>query len=127
MVRRPGAGNFQAPSHATMAELSRRPEYSAALEGVLERESVYTTEEYLETLISAGFEADVWETTYSQPLTGEDPVYDWVRGAALRPSLQRLEEADRRTARTCWSATSRSTSASCARPTPPTSPRTGCG
>jgi trans-aconitate 2-methyltransferase len=89
-------GNFEAPSHATMAELSRRPEYSAALEGVMERESVYTTEEYLETLISAGYEADVWETTYSQPLTGEDPVYDWVRGAALRPSLQRLEEADRR-------------------------------
>lgn len=62
----------------------------------MERESVYTLEEYLETLIAAGYEADVWETTYAQPLSGEDPVYDWVRGAALRPSLQRLEEADRR-------------------------------
>lgn len=100
---RPGAwfavqvpGNFAAPSHATIAEMSRRPEFTAALHGVMERESVYTTHEYLETLIASGFEADVWETTYSQPLTGNDPVYDWVRGAALRPSLQRLEAADRR-------------------------------
>ncbi len=100
---RPGAwiavqvpGNFAAPSHETIAELSRRPEYADALHGVMERESVYTPHEYLETLISAGFEADVWETTYHQPLTGHDPVYDWVRGAALRPSLQRLEAADRR-------------------------------
>lgn len=100
---RPGAwfavqvpGNFAAPSHATIAEMSRRPEFTEALHGVMERESVYTTHEYLETLITAGFEADVWETTYSQPLAGNDPVYDWVRGAALRPSLQRLEVADRR-------------------------------
>ena len=100
---RPGAwfavqvpGNFAAPSHATIAEMSRRPEFTAALHGVMERESVYTTHEYLETLIASGFEADVWETTYSQPLPGNDPVYDWVRGAALRPSLQRLEAADRR-------------------------------
>lgn len=89
-------GNFAAPSHATIAEMSRRPEFEDALEGVVERESVYTTDEYLETLIAAGFEADIWETTYSQPLSGPDPVYDWVRGAALRPSLQRLEAADRR-------------------------------
>lgn len=89
-------GNFAAPSHATIAEMSRRPEFTGALHGVTERESVYTTHEYLQTLIAAGFEADVWETTYSQPLTGNDPVYDWVRGAALRPSLQRLEAADRR-------------------------------
>lgn len=100
---RPGAwfavqvpGNFAAPSHAAIAEMSRRPEFTEVLDGVMERESVYTTHEYLETLISAGFEADVWETTYSQPLTGRDPVYDWVRGAALRPSLQRLEAADQR-------------------------------
>lgn len=100
---RPGAwfavqvpGNFAAPSHLTIAEMSRRPEFTGALHGVMERESVYTTHEYLQTLITAGFEADVWETTYSQPLTGNDPVYDWVRGAALRPSLQRLEAADRR-------------------------------
>ncbi|MFC7402453.1 methyltransferase domain-containing protein [Citricoccus sp. GCM10030269] len=100
---RPGAwfavqvpGNFAAPSHATIAELSRRPEYAHVLEGVTDRESVYTTDEYLETLVTAGFEPDVWETTYSQTLSGENPVYDWVRGAALRPSLQRLEAADRR-------------------------------
>jgi trans-aconitate 2-methyltransferase len=39
---------------------------------------------------------DIWETFYMQLLSGEDPVYEWVAGAGLRPILEGLEAAERR-------------------------------
>ena len=41
--------------------------------------------------MKAGFESDVWETTYGQILSGPDPVLEWVRGTALRPVLAKLD------------------------------------
>lgn len=100
-VLRPGAwfamqvpGNYAAPSHATIADLAKRPEYSQASEGAYTRESIYTPIEYAETLIDAGLRPNVWETTYYHALLGDEPVYNWVRGAALRPVLQGLAAAD---------------------------------
>ncbi|MGO1184196.1 MAG: methyltransferase domain-containing protein [Micrococcaceae bacterium] len=89
-------GNYAAPSHATINELARRPEYADASRGTYTRESIYTPLEYAETLIDAGLRPNVWETTYLQSLLGEEPVYAWVRGAALRPVLQGLSAADER-------------------------------
>ena len=34
----------------------------------------------------------MWETTYLQLLTGEDPVLDWVKGTGLRPVLTALAD-----------------------------------
>lgn len=88
-------GNFGAPSHALMRELAESPRWSSALAGVLRGEdSVAEPEEYLELLVEAGFEADVWETSYQQILSGADPALDWVRGTALRPVLAALEPQD---------------------------------
>ena len=85
-------GNFGAPSHALMRELAGSPRYARALAGVLRgTDSVAEPEEYLELLLNAGFDADVWETSYSQVLTGPDPVLDWVRGTALRPVMAALD------------------------------------
>lgn len=39
---------------------------------------------------------DVWETTYVQALTGDDPIVEWMKGTALRPFLQACaDEAER--------------------------------
>lgn len=81
-------GNFSSPSHALMRELADSPRWAAQLAGVLRHvDAVGEPEDYLKILLAAGFEADVWETTYGQVLGGEDPVLDWVRGTALRPIL----------------------------------------
>ena len=50
--------------------------------------------DYLKIMVDAGFEPDVWETTYGQVLTGEYPVLEWVRGTELRPILAKLSAAD---------------------------------
>ncbi|PQZ93929.1 trans-aconitate methyltransferase [Arthrobacter sp. MYb227] len=95
---RPGAwfavqvpGNFSSPSHALMRELADSPRWAAQLSGVLRHDdAVGEPEDYLKILLSAGFETDVWETTYGQVLEGRDPVLEWVRGTALRPIFAKL-------------------------------------
>ncbi len=63
--------------------------------GVLRHDdAVGEPEDYLKILLAAGFEADVWETTYGQVLAGKDPVLEWVRGTALRPVLAKLNREE---------------------------------
>ena len=37
----------------------------------------------------------LWRTTYYQPLTGDDPVWNWVAGSILRPVLAALDDDER--------------------------------
>jgi trans-aconitate 2-methyltransferase len=37
---------------------------------------------------------DVWETVYTQALTGENPVADFVKGSWLKPFLDALDGAE---------------------------------
>ncbi|KNC18882.1 trans-aconitate methyltransferase [Arthrobacter sp. RIT-PI-e] len=90
-------GNFGAPSHALLREHAASPRWAAKLDGVLRHEdAVGEPTDYLQVLLSAGLEADVWETTYQQVLEGEDAVLEWVRGTALRPVLTALSAEDGR-------------------------------
>ncbi|MFD5917900.1 methyltransferase domain-containing protein [Kitasatospora sp. NPDC058201] len=89
-------GNFGSPSHVLLAELRRSPRWRESVGGNAVRAGVHRPDEYLRTLAEAGCTADVWETTYSTLLTGDDPVLEWVKGTALRPVLTRLADpADR--------------------------------
>jgi trans-aconitate 2-methyltransferase len=85
-------GNFSAPSHTLLAGLCAGPRWRARLGGAGADRSmaVLEPEGYLGVLAGLTPEADVWETTYLQLLTGEDPVLDWTRGTALRPALTAL-------------------------------------
>ncbi|MEV0447110.1 trans-aconitate 2-methyltransferase [Streptomyces sp. NPDC050600] len=86
-------GNFHAPSHALLGELCETPEWRDRI-GDQGRRFVHILEpaDYLHRLADLGCETDVWETTYHQLLTGEDPVLDWVKGTALRPVLTALRD-----------------------------------
>ncbi|WP_419798445.1 MAG: methyltransferase domain-containing protein [Terasakiella sp.] len=35
---------------------------------------------------------DIWETTYTHVLSGDNPVADWTKGAALRPVLDGIKD-----------------------------------
>src|SRR4051794_28073474 len=99
---RPGAwlgvqvpGNFGAPSHVLMRELAESARWRDRLDGVLRHDdAVGEPGEYHELFIRGGAQVDVWETTYSQLLGGENPVLEWVRGTGLRPVLAALGPAD---------------------------------
>ncbi len=84
-------GNFGAPSHVLMRQLAVSPRWSAALAGVLRPEApVVEPADYAATLLDAGLQANVWETTYMQMLAGLDAVLQWMRGTGLRPVLDAL-------------------------------------
>lgn len=88
-------GNFDAPSHAIMRALADSDRWGAQLDGVLRHsDAVAPLGDYLDLLLSAGWEADAWATAYQQVLQGEDPVLEWVRGTAFRPIMQALSPAD---------------------------------
>ncbi|MCQ4080538.1 trans-aconitate 2-methyltransferase [Streptomyces sp. RB6PN25] len=86
-------GNFDAPSHALLAELCDAPQWHDRLKGH-GRRYVHILEPagYLELFDSLGCTVDAWETTYVQLLHGEDPVLEWTKGTALRPVLTALAD-----------------------------------
>lgn len=84
-------GNFTGPSHRLLAELCDSPRWRRVLgDRPLRDTDMVDPADYLATLTDLGCTADVWETTYLQLLTGDDPVLDWVKGTALRPVLTAL-------------------------------------
>ncbi|CEA08047.1 Trans-aconitate 2-methyltransferase [Arthrobacter saudimassiliensis] len=88
-------GNFDAPSHALMRALADSERWRPKLDGVLRHaDAVAPLSDYLDLLLSAGWEADAWATAYQQVLQGEDPVLEWVRGTGFRPVMQALDAAD---------------------------------
>ncbi|MFI1419467.1 trans-aconitate 2-methyltransferase [Streptomyces sp. NPDC020731] len=86
-------GNFDAPSHTLLRELTASPRWRGRLAGVPRHDdAVLRPEVYLERLTALGCTADAWETTYVHLLTGKDPVLDWVKGTGLRPVLTALAD-----------------------------------
>ena len=45
---------------------------------------------YYDRLRPHASDVDIWEVTYQQVLSGDDPVLEWVKGSALRPVLTEL-------------------------------------
>ncbi|MCF7547837.1 trans-aconitate 2-methyltransferase [Pseudonocardia sp. WMMC193] len=84
-------GNGAAPSHALTRAL-------AAQRGVTVRgePDVAAPAEYAELMSAPDLaaEVDVWETTYLQRLTGEDPVLHWLGSTTLRPVRDALSAED---------------------------------
>ena len=92
-------GNFDAPSHRIIREVAHEHRRAAELTGALRESPVETPERYAGVLAQACDHVDVWETTYLQLLDphGEQrsPVLEWVKGTALRPLLDVLDDAER--------------------------------
>lgn len=103
-------GNFDAPSHRLIREAVAQHPRAAQLSGLLRADPVHTPQRYAEALSGQCKHPDVWETTYLQlldpagehagaghPSVGrrDHPVLEWVKGTALRPILDALEDHER--------------------------------
>jgi len=84
-------GNFGAHSHALTRALAAEPRWADSV-GLRGADTVAEPAEYADLLVDAGAQADVWETTYVQRLTGPDPVLRWIEGTALRPVRDALDD-----------------------------------
>lgn len=94
--------SWNMPSHRLMRHTLERggpdgtPVGNAAVLAAVRRKWVEDAEVYYDLLSPLGQRLDIWETTYLQVLTGEDPVLEWVKGTGLRPVLNGLDEIERR-------------------------------
>lgn len=82
------------PSHAALREVLSgfgTPELRAEMG----RKWVEAPDWYYDLLRPLVAGLDIWTTTYLQVLEGEDPVLEWVKGTALRPVLDALDEGER--------------------------------
>ena len=87
--------NFDAPSHVLLNETAREGSWAAKLAAGWRPNAVKPVGWYVETLLGLGFSVDAWETVYEHVLPGDDPVFEWTKGTALRPVLSLLDEGER--------------------------------
>lgn len=87
-------GNFTEPSHVLLRALAESARWRDRVDPDLSWPASHDPADYLVALRSAGLEALAWETTYLQVLAGTDAVLEWMKGTALRPVLDALEDAD---------------------------------
>lgn len=86
--------NFDAPSHVLLRQTADDPRWKQKLAQVRETERGLP-EVYYDILKPQAAALDIWQTEYLQLLEGEDAVYRWVSGTALRPYVQALADAER--------------------------------
>jgi trans-aconitate 2-methyltransferase len=84
-------GNFAEPSHTLRAALAAEEPYAPYTRHAA-RPSSHDPVVYYDALAATGCSVDVWETTYTHVLGGPDPVFTWVSGTSLRPTLQALPD-----------------------------------
>ncbi len=83
--------SFDTGWHMAIRATAAEAPWAAKMKGVRDVQPVAAAADYYRWL-SPLAETDVWTTTYLHVLKGEDPVVEWMKGTALRPYLQRLED-----------------------------------
>lgn len=86
--------NFDAPSHRLLYETAREAPWKDRLEPLIRPDPVAAPGRYFRWLAPSAAEIDIWETEYQHVLEGEDPVFEWTRGTALKPFLDALGSED---------------------------------
>lgn len=81
-------GNFDQSTHTILGELCIDDRWKTKLGQ--RQNHILSTIEYIEFFESLNFKVNAWETTYFHILSGENAVFEWVKGTALRPILAAL-------------------------------------
>ena len=84
--------NFSAPTHKFIEEVILEGEWREILEPHIRKWPILNTDEYYEILNPLASYVDLWETKYTHVLEGENPVVEWLKGSALRPYLDKLND-----------------------------------
>ena len=86
--------NFPSPTRTAIAETVREGPWRERLEPHLRKSPVRNASFYYDVLSPHTASLDLWETTYSHVLEGEDPVVEWSKGSGLRPLLELLGDSE---------------------------------
>lgn len=84
------------PSHAELHRLAAEDPFAPVLAGERSSDTVAQPADYATDLLAAGWEADVWESTYQQVMRGPDPVPAFTSATVMKPFVHALAAYDRR-------------------------------
>jgi trans-aconitate 2-methyltransferase len=85
--------NLEEPAHRLAREIAASSEWASRI-GDVRHPDRHPAAYYFKLLRPHCTEVDVWRTTYHHPLAGgHGAVVEWFKGSALRPYLQKLDEA----------------------------------
>lgn len=87
--------NYREPTHVALDEVARNGPWAARLGAHLRPQPVAAPEAYYDMLAPVVATVDIWESIYVQALEGDNPVVEWVKGSALKPLLDLLDEGQR--------------------------------
>lgn len=81
--------NWSAPSHVLVREAAEELDFGEKIgpDWVPVAEPAF----YYDLMAPLAAHLDIWETTYVQPLEGDNPVVDWIRSTALQPVMDKLD------------------------------------
>ncbi|MGJ5590444.1 methyltransferase domain-containing protein [Micrococcus lylae] len=82
------------PSHAELHRLAAEEPFAAVVSGERSTDTVAEPADYAGDLLAAGWEADVWETTYQQVMRGPDPVPAFTGATVAKPFVHALTAHD---------------------------------
>jgi trans-aconitate 2-methyltransferase len=82
--------NWSAPSHALVREAVKELGFAKRIgpEWIPVAEPAF----YYDLMVPLAGHLEIWETTYIQPLEGENPIVEWISSTALQPVMDKLEE-----------------------------------
>ena len=86
-------GNYAQPSHTCIRQAAGP--WMAKIGPVLREHPVEPPAFYHEILAPVAAELDIWETTYMQELEGDNAAAEWLKGSALKPVLDALDDDER--------------------------------
>ncbi len=98
-------GNYAAPSHMLIRDAARP--LLSKLETLMRPDPVSDPAQYCDVLAPVSSALDIWETAYIQELEGDNAVAEWVKGSALKPLLDALDEDEAETFFAAYSALTR--------------------
>lgn len=87
--------NHQERAWTLVDDVARRDRWASRLVPLLRPAPVSEPAAYHHLLDPFCSDLTVWETTYLQKVTGDEPVANWVRGSFLRPLLGALAADER--------------------------------
>jgi trans-aconitate 2-methyltransferase len=82
----------ETPLHRVAREIAASDEWAGLLGNVVAVRGTLPIAEYWDLLRPRVASLDIWQTTYTHALSGENAVLEWASGSSLRPYLDRLAD-----------------------------------
>jgi len=90
--------NREEPTHRAMREVAGLAPWSPLIgDAAKVRTKILALTDYYDLLAGAGAEVDVWRTAYQHPMASPAKIVEWVRATGLKPFVDPLPEAERKT------------------------------